>query len=200
MNMRSTRSAGALVAVAALGLTACGAGAGSGGAGSAGDDGADGAQGTNRVVTTIPKAERQPAPDLSGTTTRGKPLDLADYRGKVVVLNLWGSNCAPCIAEAPHFTKVAKATEAKGVRFVGITRDVERSRAVDFEDKHHTPYPSLFDPGDKLVQRFPKGVINPQVIPVTVALDRKGRPAARSLGALDEGELRALITPLLAEK
>ena len=152
-------------------------------------------------VGTIPVADRQAAPDISGSTTRGKPLDIADYKGKVVVLNVWGSTCGPCIAEAPNFAEVAKATKGRGVAFVGINvGDAEKTQAVSFEERHKMPYPSLFDPTAKLLLRFPKGTLNVQAIPATVVLDREGRPAARTLGALDKDELRRMIAPVAAEK
>jgi peroxiredoxin len=157
-------------------------------------------QGKNGVAT-VEKADRQPAPDLSGETTKGKQLDIADYKGEVVVLNVWGSWCAPCSAEAPNFTKVANDTKGKGVQFVGInTRDSEKSQANSFEEQHKVPYPSLFDPTGKLMLRFPKGSINPQSIPSTIAVDRHGKIAARSIGALTEDGLRKMIAPLIAEK
>ena len=181
-------------AVASLMLSACGDGT------SGGSSQTRFVQGKNGVAT-VEKAERQQAPNLSGETTKGKQLDVADYKGKVVVLNVWGSWCAPCSAEAPNFTKVANDTKDKGVQFVGInTRDSEKSQANSFEEQHKVPYPSLFDPTGKLMLRFPKGSINPQSIPSTIAIDRHGKVAARSIGALTEDGLRKMIAPLIAEK
>ncbi|MFG2139227.1 TlpA family protein disulfide reductase [Streptomyces sp. NPDC048650] len=186
---------GAGVAVASLTLSACGEGV------SGGSSQTRFVQGKNGI-DTVPKADRQPAPDLSGeTTTSKKRLDVADYKGKVVILNVWGSWCGPCSAEAPNFAKVANATKAKGVQFIGInTRDNEKSQAVSFEELHKMPYPSLYDPTGKLMLRFPKGSLNPQAIPSTIAIDRHGRIAARSLGPLTEGDLRKMIAPLTTEK
>ncbi|MEW1753577.1 TlpA family protein disulfide reductase [Streptomyces angustmyceticus] len=181
-------------AAASLTLSACGDGA------SGGSSQTRFVQGKNGVAT-VKKDERQPVPELSGETINGKKLDIADYKGKVVVLNVWGSWCGPCIAEAPNFAKVANETKAKGVQFVGInTRDSEKSQAAAFEEEHKVPYPSLFDPTGRLMLRFPKGSLNPQSIPSTLAIDRHGRIAARSIGPLAEDELRKMITPLIAEK
>ncbi len=62
------------------------------------------------------------------------------------------------------------------------------------------PYPSLFDPTGKLMLRFPKGSLNPQAIPSTIAVDRQGKIAARSIGPLSEDELRKMLQPLIDEK
>lgn len=77
---------------------------------------------------------------------------MADFKGKVVVLNVWGSWCAPCRAEAPHFAKVAKELKPEGVEFVGInTRDPQKDKALLFEEEFGITYPSLHDPIGKIV-------------------------------------------------
>ncbi|MEE1797606.1 TlpA family protein disulfide reductase [Streptomyces sp. NPDC101062] len=194
---RRLRAALPLVAVAsAMTLTACGSGGKSGGGGD-----------TNFVtntggISTVASADRQSVNKIAGETLEGKQLDVADLKGKVVVLNVWGSWCPPCRAEAPHFAKVSKETESKGVAFVGInTRDANKGPAVAFEKDYGIAYPSLYDPTGKLiVSGFPKGSLNPQSIPSTIVLDREGKIAARSLMALNEEKLRKMIDPLIAEK
>ncbi|KUJ65875.1 redoxin domain-containing protein [Streptomyces albus subsp. albus] len=181
-------------AVAALTLTACGAGASGGSSDTKFVQGKGG-------VDTVRKGDRSPAPELSGKTIHGDQLDVSRYKGKIVVLNIWGSWCSPCIAEAPNFVKVAKDTKDKGVQFVGInTRDADAANARKFEKDHDVPYPSLYDPIGKLTLRFPKGSLNPQAIPTTIVLDREGRIAARALRPLSEDSLRDMIDPLIAEK
>lgn len=182
-------------AVAALTLSACGAGGVSGG--SSNTKFIQGAGG----VDTVAKGDRKHAPELAGKTLDGGKLDVADYQGKIVVLNIWGSWCAPCRAEAPNLVKVAKDTEADGVRFVGInTRDPDPANAIQFEKEFKVDYPSLYDPIGKLMLRFPKGSLNPQAIPTTIVLDRQGRIAARALTPLSEESLRKMLKPLIEEK
>ncbi|MEU8822021.1 TlpA disulfide reductase family protein [Streptomyces sp. NPDC048636] len=182
-------------AVAALALTACGSGGASGG--SSDTKFVQGKGG----VDTVPRSKRTDAPELSGETLADKRLDVADYKGKIVVLNVWGSWCAPCRAEAPNLAKVAKETKRDGVEFVGInTRDNDRAPARRFEKSFGVEYPSLYDPMGKLMLRFPKGSLNPQAIPSTIVLDRDGKIAARTLTALSEERLRTMLDPLIAEK
>ncbi|MEW1904382.1 TlpA disulfide reductase family protein [Streptomyces sp. NPDC086147] len=184
------------VLTAALVLSACG-----------GDGGTTGGGGTNFVtnkggISTAPKGQRAAPGKLAGETVDGKPLDVADLKGKVVVLNAWGSWCGPCRAEAPHFAKVAADLKGKGVEFVGLnTRDFNKQQALTFEEDYKVPYPSLYDPDGKLILfGFPKGTLSLQGIPSTVVLDKEGRIAARALLALDEKKLRSMIDPLLEEK
>ncbi|MFJ6837417.1 TlpA family protein disulfide reductase [Streptomyces sp. NPDC091209] len=182
-------------AVAALVLSACGSGGTSGGAGNSNYvSGKDG-------ISTVAKGSRDAVPDLSGKTVDGKQLDIADYKGKVVVLNVWGSWCPPCRAETPNFVKVAKETAEQGVQFVGInTRDASTSLAKAFETEQKVTYPSLYDPTGKLMLRFKKGTLNPQTIPSTLVIDRDGKIAARTLQALSEEKLHEMLDPVLAEK
>ncbi|MFE9604646.1 TlpA family protein disulfide reductase [Streptomyces hokutonensis] len=183
------------VAVAALVLSACSSGGTSGGSGNTNFiTGSDG-------IATVKKGDRQAAPDLSGKTIDGKTLDTADYKGKILVVNVWGSWCSPCRAEADNLVQVAKATAGKGVQFVGLnTRDPETGPAVAFEKKYGVPYPSLYDPTGRLMLRFKKGTLNPQAIPSTIVIDRDGKIAARTLQALSEEKLREMLDPVIAEK
>ncbi|MFD7917140.1 TlpA family protein disulfide reductase [Streptomyces sp. NPDC059752] len=154
-------------------------------------------------VSTIAKANRVDAPKLDGETVDGKTLDTSALKGKVVVINVWGSWCGPCRSEAPYFANVSKELEAAGqpVAFVGInTRDNSKQAAVEFEQAHGITYPSLYDPAGKLMLRFPKGTINPQAIPSTLIVDKDGKIAARTLAAIKDTTLRKMIDPLLAEQ
>jgi thiol-disulfide isomerase/thioredoxin len=154
-------------------------------------------------ISTVAKGDRTDAPKLDGETVDGKTLDTTTLKGKVVVLNVWGSWCPPCRAEAPYFAKVSKdlADGGKDVAFVGLnTRDTSKQNAAGFEENFGITYPSLFDPDGKLMLRFPKGTLNPQSIPSTIVLDKQGKIAARTLVAVNEEQLRSMIDPLLAEQ
>ncbi|MER7047868.1 MULTISPECIES: TlpA family protein disulfide reductase [Streptomyces] len=199
MSLSRASRAALLTAVTAAGglvLSACGGG----------NDSAS--KGTSNFVTdtggisTVEAGQRRDTGKLAGETLDGKQLDVADLKGKIVVMNVWGSWCPPCRAEAPHFVKVSNELKPKGVEFVGInTRDQNKGPAIAFEKDYGVEYPSLYDPAGKLiVNGFPKGTLAPQAIPSTVVLDREGKIAARSLMALNEEQLRKMIDPLIAEK
>ncbi len=182
-------------ALAALALSACTDGGAQGGGGD-----------TNFVagksgVSTSAKGERATAPDISGATLDGEQLKLSDYKGKIVVINTWGSWCAPCRAEAKYLKSVSEATKSKGVEFVGInTRDAQKSSAVAFEEDYEIEYPSLYDPAGKQILKFPQGSLSPQGIPSTLVVDREGKIAARFMGPVSDKRLHEMIDPVLAEK
>ncbi|MDT7843800.1 TlpA family protein disulfide reductase [Streptomyces justiciae] len=185
----------ATAAAAALTVTACSSGGVSGGGGD-----------TNFVtgnngVDTVAQGKRTAAPELSGKTIDGKSLSTADYKGKVLVLNVWGSWCSPCRAEAKNLQTVYDQVKGQGVEFVGLnTRDASTTLAKSFEKEFGITYPSLFDPTGKQMLRFKKGTLNPQLIPSTLVIDRDGKIAARALQALSEDTLLGMIKPVLAEK
>ncbi|MCA0329385.1 MAG: TlpA family protein disulfide reductase [Actinobacteria bacterium] len=145
-------------------------------------------------------ADRQDAITAGGTTLDGTTLDLASLRGKVVVVNLWASWCAPCRAEASSLENVYGETRAKGVEFVGIVSggkdSVENARA--FTRKFDVSYPSIYDGDNSVVLAF-SGQLPPSAIPTTLVLDREGRVAARALGEVDRSRLLGMIEPVLAE-
>ncbi|PWI17373.1 redoxin domain-containing protein [Streptomyces sp. Act143] len=182
-------------AAAALTLSACSSGGVSGGGGD-----------TNFVtgnngVDTVAEGKRSAAPVLSGESIDGKKLSTADYKGKVLVVNVWGSWCSPCRAEAKNLEAVYQDVKDQGVEFVGLnTRDASTTLAKSFEKEFGITYPSIYDPTGKQMLRFKKGTLNPQLIPSTLVIDRDGKIAARALQALSEDTLRGMIKPVLAEK
>jgi thiol-disulfide isomerase/thioredoxin len=145
----------------------------------------------------IAEGDRPPAPRIAGTTLEGERLDVADYRGQVVVLNFWASWCPPCRAEAPNLVEVAEQTKDEGVQFIGVNVKNARDEAIAFERKAGVPYPSLHDQPGVILTRF--RTLVPQVPPTTLLLDREGRIAGRFIGGVTTRELLAPVQALAAE-
>lgn len=145
----------------------------------------------------IAEADRQQLPTLVGTTLAGEPLDVASYRGKVVVLNFWASWCPPCREEAPALIDVAEQTQAMGVQFVGVNIKDDKPSAIAFERKAGVPYPSLHDQPGELLLRF--RTIVPQTPPTTLIVDREGRIAGFFAGSVRISELLTPVETIAAE-
>ena len=195
-----TRAATAIaVAALALGAAGCsGSGSTAGGGGSADGTGGSLLPGIGQITAV---RDRGAPLDLTGTTLDGSRIDLSGYRGKVVVLNIWGSWCSSCRAEADGLAAAAGADASRGVQFVGVdTRDLQTAQPRAFVADHHIGYPNLYDPSGSLLLRFPKGSLDPQFIPDTLVLDRQGRIAARALKAVSAAQLAQMLAPVLAEK
>ena len=168
-----------LPVVAVLALTA-GCGATLNGPADSGYKGGDG------TITLLKTAQRQaPQTDkVEGRTLEGKPVSLADFKGKVVVVNVWGSWCPPCRSEADDLAVAAKQLQPKGVVFLGInTRDNSADTALAFQRSHAVPYSSIFDPGGSTLGAFHR-TLSPNAIPSTVVIDAQGRVAASVIGEL----------------
>ncbi len=137
-------------------------------------------------------AKRPVAPAVSGTTMTGQRLSLASYRGDVVVLNFWGSWCAPCQHEAPALGTLARQLQVSGVRFVGVDIRDEPDAARAFMQQFDVGYPSLNDPDDDIALLF-HSTVPPADIPTTLVIDRSGRIAARIFGEASYRQLKALV-------
>ncbi len=153
----------------------------------------------NGTVRLIPKQERQEPVSFAGRTLEGARFDVSEHRGKVVVVNVWGSWCPPCIAEAPALQRVWEQTESRGVQFVGIDTRDGAAQARAHQRKFGVTYPSVFDDDGRVLLAF-RGTLPPTAIPSTLVLDRKGRIAARILGETSAGVLKGIVDDVLAEK
>jgi len=154
--------------------------------------------GSSYQSTVFPVDSRPLAPPVSGTTLTGGKLSLTSYRGDVVVLNFWGSWCAPCRAEAPALGTLARQLYGRGVRFVGIDIRDEPDSALAFMQTFRIGYPSISDPDDEIALLF-RSTDPPAAIPSTIVIDRRGRIAARIIGGVSYPGLRQLLTQVAAE-
>lgn len=141
---------------------------------------------------------RSAAPAITATTLGGQRFSLAAERGNVVVLNFWGSWCAPCIAEAPRLAALATYFRHDPVRFIGDDVHDNATAGGAFERNHRMGYPSLNDPGEQVALAF-HSTVPPTAIPSTLVIDRAGKIAARVIGEVSYSGLRALIAKVLAE-
>ncbi len=121
-------------------------------------------------------------PDLTGTGT----VSLSDYAGKVVVLNVWGSWCAPCVAEFGLFG-TASAYYGKRVAFVGAEVGDSASDGRSFMQQHPVSYPSYQTSAARLTSIVPQGLLG---TPTTIFIDRAGKIAYVHTGQyLSQGTL-----------
>lgn len=135
------------------------------------------------AITMVPPAERLDPVEISGETVQEEPLDFADHRGRVVVVNVWGSWCGPCRAEMPMLVDAHAELDPEAVSFIGINiRDASTANAAAFEREMGVDYPSIYDPGSETLLKF--GRHAPYSPPSTLILDREGRVAALISGEI----------------
>lgn len=151
------------------------------------------------AVTITPPADRGEPVRLAGPLIDGGTFDVQSVRGKVVLINVWGSWCAPCRAEAPALQAAWESVRDGEVQFLGInTRDDAAGAALAFERKFGITYPSLRDPDGSLQLTF-RETLPPRAIPSTLVLDRSGRVAARIVGPGSRATFTGLVEQVLAE-
>jgi|SRR5215211_2433929 len=185
-----------LVALGALMLTACTANSADPSRGAA----QAGYPQSERNLTRITPEQRAPLPEISGTALGAdNVLSSRDYPGKVVVVNVWGSWCAPCRSEAPELEAASKQTKGTA-QFLGITsKDYDPAPAVAFTRAFSISYPSIFDPTGTVLLNF-ASVLPPSAIPSTMIIDSQGRLAARILGPITTTTLVDMITDVASGK
>jgi thiol-disulfide isomerase/thioredoxin len=165
-------------------------------AGCSNDVGSSGNQGYvagKGIITSVKAADRKQPGEVAGRTLDGKQVSLADFRGKVVVVNVWGSWCGPCRAEAPMLAQASRDLAKKGVVFLGIdSRDPSKDAAKAFVRRFDVPYPSLYDQQGSTLLAF-RGTLTPNSVPSTVVVDPQGRVSGSVLGSLTRTTLDDLV-------
>jgi thiol-disulfide isomerase/thioredoxin len=150
-------------------------------------------------ITTVPPSKRKPAPELSGKDLEGGQISADQFKGKTIVVNVWGSWCPPCRKEAPALIEVSRTLKPEGVEFLGIDVREEPSPAKAFTDRLKVPYPSISDESGKLLVGFNSSL--PTIaIPTTYVIDTEGRVAARILDEVTVKTLTDVVTDVLEEQ
>ncbi|GAB3054203.1 TlpA disulfide reductase family protein [Intrasporangium mesophilum] len=150
-------------------------------------------------IEQLPPEERGDPVVLEGTTLEGEPWRIADRAGSVLVVNVWGSWCPPCIEETPALQKAWDTVQSKGkkVEFIGLDKLEGPETGLAFLKANKVTYPSLaYDGGVPILALQGKA----SATPTTLVLDREGRIAARVSGPVSTTTLLALVDDVLAEK
>jgi peroxiredoxin len=148
----------------------------------------------------IPEDQRGTAPEFSGTMLEtGEKFLSSALADQVVVLNFWGSWCAPCRVETPEFQEVYADVKDDGVQFLGLNvKETSEQFAVAFVDRFGIEFPSLYDPRGEVALAFRGYPAN--AIPSTIVLDTQGRVAAVYTGTVSKKDLRTVIDRVLGEE
>lgn len=194
-HVRTRRAIAVTVALCATALAGC----------STGSDAVDVSNGGEfRFVAGTPdgevieEADRASAPEFNGVLLDGSDFASSSLSGDVVVLNFWGSWCAPCRVETPEFQQVSDGVSGEGVSFLGINAKDDRQLAQAFLDDKGITFPSVFDPRGEIALAFRDYPAN--AIPSTIILDRDGRVAAVYVAVVVADELRQVLDTLLVER
>jgi thiol-disulfide isomerase/thioredoxin len=131
--------------------------------------------------------------DLQFTAVDGSKVDMANLKGKVVLVDFWATWCMPCLAELPHVKEAYDKYHSKGLEIVGISLDREKESLTDFISSHHMEWPQYFD-GQEWQNKFAVQ-FHVESIPAMWLVDKKGN--LRDLNA--RSDISGKIEKLLAE-
>ena len=145
------------------------------------------AQESERAVGTAPTLA---LPDLAGVEQ-----SIAGLRGRIVVLNFWGTFCLPCVKEIPELAAIQREYAALGVEVIGAAADPleDRAKVMAFVREYGVNFPVWLGATAADMRRFGAG----QALPATVLLDRDGKVVWQKRGVIDGTELRRQIDALL---
>jgi cytochrome c biogenesis protein CcmG, thiol:disulfide interchange protein DsbE len=138
-----------------------------------------------------------PAPDKQLSQLGGSGSgEIADYRGRWVLVNFWASWCEPCKAEAPALESFQKEHAPQGFTVLGINLDDNTGDATDFVRRYGLTYPQLRD-GDGSERRDAYGMTG---FPESFLVDPSGKLALIRRGAVDESYLSDQVAPLIQSR
>ena len=143
-------------------------------------------------MVAYPVGHRPAAPDFTGTSLTGTPINFASYRGKIVVLNVWGSWCAACEAEGQTLKYLDEEYAPRGIAFLGDDLQDTPTQALAFLRGVGITYPSVNDATGAVEERLSIAVpINGT--PTTVVIDKTGHIAGMVDGPVTYSDMTALL-------
>lgn len=140
-----------------------------------------------------PEAQRKAAPDFTLKDVNGAPVKLADYKGKVVLLNFWATWCGPCKLEIPWFMEFEQKYKDRDFAVLGVSFDDDGWKSVKpYLTEHKINYRVMIG-SEELGQLYG----NVDALPTSFIIDRQGRIAARHEGLVDKQDYQNEILKLL---
>jgi len=155
--------------------------------------------GGGKALVVVDPAERKPAAVATGPDLDGSGTVTTSHPGKVVVVNVWASWCAPCRQEAPELNDASKDLADDAV-FIGLNvREASPDAGRAFVRAFEVPYAHLYDPNGVQLIQF-SADLSPNAIPSTLIIDRQGRTAVRIAGTVTRTTLVQLVRDVAAER
>jgi len=151
-----------------------------------------GAANANADMITYPAGHRPDAPDFTATSLTGTPINFASYRGKIVVLNVWGSWCGPCRGEATTLKYLDEQYGPQGIAFLGDDIQDTPTNALNFLSGHGITYPSVNDASGAVEERLAIAVPISGT-PTTLVIDKTGHIAGMIDGPVTYPEFNTLL-------
>jgi len=128
---------------------------------------------------TLPRVEKSfAAPDFTLESDDGKHYRLADYHGKVVMINFWATWCPPCRREMPSMERMWKKIKGKGIQVFAINVGEDADTIFEFRGSYPVTFPILMDKDGRIVKQYPV-----TGLPTTYIIDPQGQVVYRAVGS-----------------
>lgn len=142
------------------------------------------------------RAERKAkAEDFRVSLVNGNTFQLSNQRGKVVLLNIWATWCAPCREEIPEFVELRKKYAKRGFEILGVSIDKQGKSVVKpFMEKYNINYPIVIDDGTIMEKYGPT-----MGLPTSYIIGKEGNLQYFATGAITQKELEPRLKKLLSK-
>ena len=146
-------------------------------------------------LATVPARVRFPAPELTLTDTQGVARSLADYRGQVVLVNLWATWCPPCKEEMPTLQAFYDKYKEAGFVIVAINDGDPKADVLQFVQDYKLTFPVWLDPTYIATEQ----AFNTRNLPTSFVIDRSGTIQLTWVGGISAEMLETYVSPLITE-
>ncbi|MBE0682760.1 MAG: TlpA family protein disulfide reductase [Anaerolineales bacterium] len=144
--------------------------------------------------STVPAKVNFPAPELILKDIFGRQVSLADYRGSVVLVNLWATWCPPCREEMPTLQAFYQKYKEKGFVLVGIDQEESLDVVLPFVDEFGLTFPVWMDEKYEAQQKF-----NTMNLPSSYVIDRGGQVRLMWIGGISKKNLEKFVPDIILE-
>jgi peroxiredoxin len=132
----------------------------------------------------------KPAPEVRFSPLAGSPFSTSELRGKVVLVNFWGTYCASCVEEMPKLVETYKKFAPRGFETVAVAvRHDNPHRVAQFAAKHALPFKVALDSSGEVAKEFG----NVRITPTSFLIDKQGRVLRRFVGEPNWAEFHELV-------
>lgn len=147
-------------------------------------------------LSVVPVRVNYPAPELTLTDVQGVSRSLSDYRGRVVLVNLWATWCPPCKEEMPALQAYYEKRRDEGFTIIAINDGEAGTDVIQFVNDYQLTFPVWLDPTYIATEQAFK-TLN---LPSSFVIDRGGTIRLRWVGGVNGKTLEKYVTPIIKEK
>ena len=141
--------------------------------------------------------QKTSAPAVTFTTIQGQKINMADLRGKVVLVNFWATDCPSCVQEMPELVQTYNTYKAKGFEVIAVAMPYDPpAQVLNYATQKKLPFPVMHDGLGEITHAF----VDVKLTPTAYIFDKAGNRVQRTVGTLDFVKLRATLDELLVKE